>query len=93
MTAYDANCELRTNKRYSGVSWDPTGVASPVTCSSGGRSNLHSFSRSVNALENTAWEEISSLVARVRDSLGEHDPKTSQMGINVPASCGTWRGN
>lgn len=45
----------------------------------------------MNALENTAWEEIFSPVARVHDMVGAQEPKTSQIGINEPASCGTYK--
>lgn len=81
--------EFRTNKRYSGVSWDPTGGTSPIPCSRGGKLNLHSFRRSANAFEKTAWAEISSPVVRVHEVFSTHDPNTSQIGINEPASCGT----
>lgn len=47
----------------------------------------------MNALEKTAWEEISSPVLRVHGTMGAHEPKTSQIGINAVASCGTWTDN
>ena len=86
----DANREFRTNKRYSGLSWGPTvGCTSPIICSRGGWSNRHDLNKSVNAFEKTAWQEISSPDERVHEMLGAIDPKTSQIGINDPASSGT----
>lgn len=87
----DTRWEFRTNRRYSGVSWDPTGGTSPTPCSRGGWLNLHSFRRRVNAFEKIAWALISSPVVSVHETLGTHDPKTSQIGINEPARWGTWK--
>lgn len=66
---------------------------SPIPYSRGGRLNLHSFKRRINAFENTAWADISSPDVSVHEIFGTHDPKTSQIGINEHASCGTWLEN
>lgn len=86
----DTNWEFLTKRRYSGHSWDATDGTSPMVCSIGVWSKLHNFKRRVNALENTAWAFISSPVVRLHEIFGEQEPKTSQMGINAPARCGTW---
>lgn len=85
----DSKREFRTSKRYSGVSWDPTGGISPTPCSSGGKLNLHNLRRRANAFEKMACAQISSPVARLHEMFGTHDPNTSQIDINEPASCGT----
>lgn len=51
--------------------------------------NLHSFRRRANAFEKTTWAEISSPVVRVHETFGTHEPKTSHIVINEPASSGT----
>ncbi|GJR03865.1 germacrene A synthase 1 [Tanacetum coccineum] len=47
-------------------------------------------SRRVKAFENTAKGYKCTPVGRVQQTVGEHDPKTSHMGIKTPASSGTY---
>lgn len=92
MLLADATCELRRSRRYSGVSWDPTGAPFPsMWCSRGGWLNCHNLIRRINAFEKTVWAVISSPRGRVREMFGTQDPKASQIPIRAPASSGTWQ--